>query len=43
MHARLSGTGSLQTALGEIFSVLHPIQMRDMYLLKQALNIMLKN
>ena len=28
MHARLSGTGSLQTALGEIFSVLHPTQMR---------------
>ena len=28
MHARLSGTGSLQTALGEIFGVLHPTQMR---------------
>ena len=28
MHARLSGTGSLQSALGEIFSVLHPTQMR---------------
>ena len=28
MHARMSGTGSLQSSIGEIFSVLHPTQMR---------------